>query len=131
MSCSFFSRWCQARRQGGVRGVRTNPPFDLQKILYAPLNCTFQVSYRLSTSLAAIENHRCPNESGCSYSTGVCEFVHGGPSRNARVTSLRRCDERTRVITCVNKLLVHALESCPSSEVTPWTSYSANLSTFS
>ena len=31
-------------------------------------------------------------------------FVHGGPSRNARVSCLRRCDERTRVITCVNNL---------------------------
>ena len=32
----------------------------------------------------------------------VCEFVHGGPARNARVSGLRRCDERTRVIKCVN-----------------------------
>ena len=31
----------QARRQGGFEGVRANPPFDLQKILYTPLNCTF------------------------------------------------------------------------------------------
>ena len=31
---------------------------------------------------------------GCSYSTGVCEFVHGRPARNARITCLRRCDER-------------------------------------
>ena len=30
---------------------------------------------------------------------------------------LRRCDERTRVNTCVNKSLVQALESCPSSVV--------------
>ena len=29
----------QARRQGGFEGVRANPPFDLQKILYTPLNC--------------------------------------------------------------------------------------------
>ena len=33
------------------------------------------------------------------YDTGVCEFfVHGEPERIARVTRLRRCDERTRVI---------------------------------
>ena len=32
--------WKQARRQGGFEGVRSNPPFGLQKILYAPLNCT-------------------------------------------------------------------------------------------
>ena len=37
----------QARRQGGFEGVRSNPPFHLQKILYTPLNCTFKVSYRL------------------------------------------------------------------------------------
>ena len=33
---------CQARRQGGFEGVRANPPFDLQIILYTPLNCTFK-----------------------------------------------------------------------------------------
>ena len=37
----------------------------------------------------------------------------------------------TRVITCVNKWLVLAVESCPSSEFTPCTCCSANLSTFS
>ena len=32
----------QAHRQGGgFEGVRANPSFDLQKILYTPLNCTF------------------------------------------------------------------------------------------
>ena len=31
----------QARRQEEFEGVRVNPPFDLQKILYTPLNCTF------------------------------------------------------------------------------------------
>ena len=38
----------------------------------------------------------------------VCEFVHGGPARNARVRRpfLRRCGERTHHITCVNKSLV-------------------------
>ena len=44
----------------------------------------------------------------------VCEFVHGGPARNARV------------ITRANKLLVQALRSCPS-EVTSCTCCSANL----
>ena len=68
---------------------------------------------------------------GCSYRTGVCEFAQGRPAWNARITCLRYCDERTRVITCVIKSLVHALESCPSSEVTPRTCCSANLCTFS
>ena len=49
---------------------------------------------------------------GCSYSTGVCEFVYGRPARNARITCLRRCDERTCIITYVTKSLVHAFESC-------------------
>ena len=40
-------------------------------------------------------------------------------------------DEGKRVITRVNKSLVQALESCPSSEVIPCTCCSANLSTFS
>ena len=31
----------QARRLGGFEMVRANPPFDLQKILYTPLNCIF------------------------------------------------------------------------------------------
>ena len=30
----------QARRQGGFEGVRSNPLFGLQKILYTPLNYT-------------------------------------------------------------------------------------------
>ena len=33
-----------------------------------------------------------------------------------RVSCLRRCDERTRINTCVNKSLVQTLESCPSSD---------------
>ena len=39
--------------------------------------------------------------------------------RGTRVSCLHRCGERTRVNTCVNKSLVQALESCPSSGVTP------------
>ena len=50
----------------GVEGVRSNLPFDYQKVLYTPHNCAFKVSCRLKVvrySFAAIENHRCPNES--------------------------------------------------------------------
>ena len=50
---------------------------------------------------------------------GYASLFMGRPARNARTTCLRRCDERTRVMTCVNKLLVRVLESCPSSEVSP------------
>ena len=31
----------QACRQRGFEGIRANPPFDPQKILCIPLNCTF------------------------------------------------------------------------------------------
>ena len=114
----------QARRQGEFEGVRAKPPFDLQKMLYTPLNCILSIlpfeSGPLVSLLLRITAVQ-PSLNGCSYSTGVCEFVHGRPARNARTTCLRRCAERTRVITCVNKSLVHALESCPSSEVTPRT----------
>ena len=40
----------------------------------------------------------------------LVEYVHGGPAQNARVS---RCDERTRVHKCVNKLLFQSLESSP------------------
>ena len=46
-----------------------------------------------------------------------------------RVSCLRRCDERTRINTCVNKSLVQTLESCPLSDASACCS--ANLSTFS
>ena len=40
---AFSSVEIQARRQGeGVEGVRANPTFELQKILYTPLNRTFR-----------------------------------------------------------------------------------------
>ena len=118
--------------RGRSRGFKRTPPFDLWKILYTlTAHFKYPTVWKWSTILAAIENHRCPNESGCSYSTRVCEFVHGGPARNARITCLRHCDERTRVIMCVNKSVVHTLKSCPSSEVNPCTCCSANPSTFS
>ena len=114
---------CLQVRRGGFEGVRANPPFDLQKTAHFK----YPTIWKWSTSLAASEDRRCPNKSGYSYSTGVCEFIHGGPVQNAGVTCSRRCNERTQVITCVNKSLVHALKSCLSSEVTPRTCCSANL----
>ena len=41
----------QARRQGGFEGVRANPPFGLQIIVYTALNCvtTALVSLQLRT----------------------------------------------------------------------------------
>ena len=51
--------------RGGVRGGSSEPPFDLQKNYYTPLTKCPTV-WKWSNSLPAIENHCCPNESGCS-----------------------------------------------------------------
>ena len=104
----------QARRQGGSRGFERTPLLTSKS---DPL-----VSLVLSLRITTVQT-------GLVEAT-VCEFVHGGPAWNTRVSCLRRCDERTRVIACVNKSLVQALESCPFSEVTPSTCCSANLSIF-
>ena len=64
----------QARRQGGFEGVRSNPPFwPLKDFLYIALTVHFKCptvgkwSTTGTSSLAAVENHRCPSKSGCSY----------------------------------------------------------------
>ena len=72
----------QARRQGGggFGGVRSNPPFDLQTILNTPLNRVhfkYPTIEKWYTSLAVIENHRCPYESGCSYRMRVRSWKTG------------------------------------------------------
>ena len=41
MKKNYIIYYHQTRRQGGFEGVHPNPPFNLQKILYKPLNCTF------------------------------------------------------------------------------------------
>ena len=66
--------------RGGVRWGSSEPPFWPQKILntaqlYISVSALPFVS-KWSTSFAAIENHHCPNEFGCSY---ICTpYVHGG-----------------------------------------------------
>ena len=66
-------RYMQVRRQRGFKGVHLNPPFGLQKILYTALTVHFKCptvgkwSTTGTSSLAAVENHRCPSKSGCSY----------------------------------------------------------------
>ena len=67
----------QARRQGGFEGVRSNPPFGLQKILYTVLTIHFKCptigkwSTTGTSSLAAVENHRC----GYQRDQVVCPFL--------------------------------------------------------
>ena len=94
----------QAHRQGGVRGGSLEPPFWPPKDIMHRLAVHFKyptVQCKWSTSFTAIENHRCPNEFGCSYAPcGTCTQVVSLGTR--LVSGLRGCDERTRVNTCVN-----------------------------
>ena len=68
---------------GGFDGVHSNPPFDLDKHFIHHLTVHFKCPtiWKWSTSLD-VENHHCPDESGQWLQ--LCEFVHGGPARNAR-----------------------------------------------
>ena len=56
----------QAHRQSGFERVCSNLPFGLQKILHTTLAIHFKCTTvcKWSTSLTAIENHRCQNEFG-------------------------------------------------------------------
>ena len=91
----------KALRQGGSLEL---PPLALKKI-HRQAKCS-TVS-KCFTSLAAIENRRCPNEFGCSYDP-VCSWRTSGwtpsPAR-AIVVQVRRRDELEDAskYTCVNK----------------------------
>lgn len=56
----------QAHRQSGFERVCSNLPFGLQKILHTALAIHFKCATvcKWSTSLTAIDNHRCQNEFG-------------------------------------------------------------------
>ena len=101
--------------RGGSRGFARTPLFTSKRFYMHRLTVHFKCPtvWKWSTSLAAIENHRCPNESDYSYASFFVEDQRGTGG------CLRHCDERTRVNTCVNKSLVLALQSCLSSDVTP------------
>ena len=96
----------QARRQGGgSRGFERTPLLTSKStskvhiLSILPFESGPLVSLLLRITAVQTSLH------GCSYSTGVCEFVHGRPARNARITCLRRCDERTRVILNMRKYI--------------------------
>ena len=95
----------------GVRGGSSEPPFwPSEDFIYTALTVHFKCPTigKLSTSsLTAIENHRCPSKSGCSYAglRTSAEHVH--------VNCLHRCNERPRVNTCVNKSLRQVFKSLP------------------
>ena len=93
------------------RGVRLNPSFDFQKIYTHLLTVHFKCPPFESGPLVLITTV----QMSLVAATRVCSWR---PAWNAHISCLCRCDESTRVNTCVNKLLVQALESCPSSDVT-------------
>ena len=57
---------CRPVGRGGSRGFARTPLFDLQKILYALLNCTFEIG---SLASMLLTNHRHQNKPGCSYAS--------------------------------------------------------------
>ena len=66
----FHSR-CRPVGRGGSRGFARTPLFTSKIFYIHRLSVYFKcpIVLKWSTSLAAIENHHCPNESGCSYAS--------------------------------------------------------------
>ena len=92
------------RPKGGFERTPSNPPAYGPATASGPLASMLQRITIVQTSLVAAMR--------------VCSWRS---ERNARVSGLRRCDERTRVNTCVNKSLFQALQISPvnSSESPP------------
>ena len=118
-----YFRPCR-RRGGGSRGSLEPSFWTPKDFIYTALTVHFKcltIGKWSTSSLDAIENHRCPSKSGCCYA-GL--FLEGQPRTRAREWS-RRCDGklRPRVNTCVNKSLrmsgAREFTSCPSIDVTP------------
>ena len=101
-----------AWKNGGVEGVRSNPPFGLQIILYAPPNRTFLSTLLLESGPLVLPLLRITAVQ--TSLVELCEFVHGKLwAQNTSVIGLRHCDERTRVNICKNKSLFQVFESSP------------------
>ena len=104
----------QARRQAGLEGVRSNPPFDLQKILQLYILSVLPFESGLLVSLlsriTAVQTSLVTAMRVCSWRTSA--------KRARKLFTLLRWKD-AREYTCVNKSLVLVLESCPSSDVTP------------
>ena len=79
------------------RGVHSNPPFGLWTTFIHCLAVHFKffTVCRWSTSLAVIENHRCPNEFSYNYAPN-------GPVRYTHLSSLCRCN------TCVKEIAIQS-----------------------
>ena len=93
--------------QGGFKGVCSNPPFGLQKILYAAPSHTFLPF--VTGPLALL-----PLLSIQASAAALCLFTEDRRMNAERVRNfLRCCEERTNVKSCINKSPFHALESSP------------------
>ena len=87
----LFGLWPQPpavrRREGGggFEGVCSNPPLASKKFYAHRLAVHFKCPtiWKCSNSLAAIENHHCPNKSGYSYWAGrMCTHKLFTPQRS-------------------------------------------------
>ena len=98
----------------GFEGVRSNPTFDLQKILQLyilsvlPFESGLLVS--LPSRITAVQTSLVTAMRVCSWRTSA--------KRMRKLFTLLRWKD-AREYTCINESLVLALESCPSSDVTP------------
>ena len=108
-----------ASRQGGFGGVRANTPKDF--IYTSKLHILSILPFESGLLVSLLR------ESPLSKRVWLQLQLRG--TRAYALYAVRWKD--ARVITCVNKSLIQALASCPSSEVTPCTCCSANLNTFS
>ena len=96
---AVFQDKIQPRRQGGIWGSSSEPPFWPPKdFMYTAKLHILSILPFESGPLVSLLLRITAVQTSLVAAT-VCEFVHGGPARNTRVTCLRLCDERTRVIT--------------------------------
>ena len=107
---STLNHWHQARRQGGFEGVRSNPPFGLQKHrLTVHFKCVLPFkSGPLALMLLRITTIQ--TNLVTSIYAGLFMEISAERARK-RFTPLRWKD--ARVNTCVNKSLFQALQSSP------------------
>ena len=105
---------CRPVGRGGVRGVRSNPTFDLQKILQLYILSVLPFESGLLVSLLS---RITAVQTSLVTAMRVCSLRTSAKRARKLFTLLRWKDARE--YTCVNKSLVLAPESCPSSDVTP------------
>ena len=113
---------CQTRRQVGFEGFERTPVWPPKDFINTALTVHFKcptIAKWSTSSLAAIENHRCASKSGCSYAGLFLEDQRRTRAREPFTPLWWKL--RPRVNTCVNNSLWQAREftSRPSIDVTP------------